>query len=205
MQTDRTTGSTPTTCPSVSDRVEAVLADSSDELAALAHRPQSEFRMLDAWPIMSRLGAKDRGTYIALRNALSAELRVAAGRLRSLKRLLREIDRLMPGTGCPPIRAEIARARTVHNALMALRRMGRAWSKAVRTGAVPGGTDAAPGRAATVLEQLAEAVRAERRARADSRAAWDTGRDNPRLEMLHGRAIDRVDALLKLADELKEE
>lgn len=204
MQNDRTTGCIPMTSDQRSDCLETMLERRAEDLAALAHQPDSEFKLLETWPVMAHLGVRNRESYCMLRQVLRKKLRDQAVRLRALKHLDKSMQRLMPHQSRKPVLFEIAQARKTFNALIALRRMSRAWSKAVRTGALPGGTDTAPGRAATVLEQLAAAVREERRLRAACRDRWNSGRDDPRLEKLHGDAHDRIDTLLKLADELKE-
>ena len=204
MQNDRTTGRASMPDANLGPRVRALLQDRCVELAAMAHRPEREFKILEVWPIMAALGAQDRACYVLLRQTLSVMLRGHALRLRSLKILLRETARLMPEAQTGAIRAEVSRSRSIFNALITLRRMGRVWSKAVRSGVIASCPNESADGAATILRQLSDAVREERKLRRASRAAWDSGRDDQRLEQLHQQAIDRLDALLKISDELKE-
>lgn len=204
MQTDRTTGNTNLPDEKLELRVRDPLRHRSQELAVMAQMPAGEFPILKIWPIMAELGVDDRASYLSLRETLRSLLRGHAVRLRALKVLLRETRRLMPDERPVTIRAEIDASKVVFNALIALRRMAKNWSKAVRSGVLPDRRQGRLEQVESVLGQLADAVKAERQLRRSCRAAWDAGRDDARLEAKHGRAIHRVDALLQHADELKE-
>lgn len=204
MQTDRTTGNTNLPDEKLALRVRALLRHRRQDLAVMAQLPAGQFPILKTWPIMAELGVDDRASYLSLRETLRAPLRGHAVRLRALKVLLRETRRLMPDERPGMIHNEIDASKVVFNALIALRRMAKNWSKAVRSGVLPDRGQDRLEQVESVLGQLADAVKAERQLRRSCQAAWDAGRDDARLEARQDRAFQRVDALLQHAVELKE-
>lgn len=204
MQNDRTTGCPTVPSPTIGMRLAALLREEEAALAKAAHRPAGEIKLLEARPIMLKLDIHDRANYVSLREALRQGLREQSERIRLLKDLRRRQQRLLPGATSKATYRALRRCRSAHNALLGLRRLAWSWSKAARAGACPPTDTGASSLAVGILAQLADAVRHERVARRISRDSWNSGRDDPRLENRHQLAIDRVDALLRISDELKD-